>query len=257
MNIRLLAGALVAWVGVQVGALGADSFTFLNYSGCVKLTQTNPNKALSEARDWLDTGGGAAASHCMALALSSLRQYAKAAAVFEDLAKRDDIGGFRAQAPLWDQAGNAWLLAGDAKNAERAFGAGLALTPNDIDLRTDRARARAKRQDWFGTEADLSAALLIDQKRVDLLVLRASARRAMGHKTDAAVDILRALTLKPGNPGALVERGSMKYEVGDWYGARKDWGNAAKGKGADAADAAAARALLQKMGPAPKPLTAR
>ena len=52
-------------------------------------------------------------------------------------------------------------------------------------------------KDWNGAEADLTAALLLDQNRADLLVLRASARHAVGHKTEAATDLLRALSLYP------------------------------------------------------------
>ena len=81
------------------------------------------------------------------------------------------------------------------------------------------------------------AVLVDDPNRVDLLVLRASARWALNRKTDAATDILRALELYPNYPAALVERGRMKYTAGDKNGARADWKKAASGTG-DAAEAA-------------------
>jgi Tfp pilus assembly protein PilF len=81
-------------------------------------------------------------------------------------------------------------------------------------------------------------------------VLRASARWALGRKTDAATDILRALQLYPNYPAALVERGRMKYEAGDRNGARADWKRAAdSGTGETAA---AARRYLAEMGPESK-----
>lgn len=232
----------------------ADSVTFLNYSNCVQQTKNDPKKALTEARDWENYGGAAAAAHCAALALSQLKQYPEAAKAFEAMARRKDIGDFRERAALWDQAGNAWLLAKQPANAVQDFSAALALTPNDVEMRAGRARARALRGDWPGVDADLSAALLMDQDRVDLLTLRARARRAIGHMTDAATDILRALTIYPNYPAALVERGGMKFDAGDWYGARSDWQKAAKDRGEAAATA---RQLLKNMGPAPKPLLSR
>lgn len=236
------------------GVAYADQVAFLNYTGCVQLTKYDAKKAFAQATDWEAMGGGAAAAHCAALALSAMRQYPQAAGAFETLARRKDIGDFRERAALYDQAANAWLLARQPAKAVSDFSAALALTPADVEMRVGRARARALQKDWQGADADLSVALTNDQDRADLLSLRASARRALGHRTDAATDILRALTLYPDYPAALVERGSMKFEAGDWYGARKDWQKAASGKGETAA---AAKRLLANMGPAPKPLVAR
>jgi hypothetical protein len=232
----------------------AGSLAFLNYSGCVQLTKYDAKKALVQAREWEDAGGDAAAAHCAALALSGLKRYSQAAGAFEALAKRRDIGDFRERAALYDQAANAWLLAGQAAKAVLDSTAALALTPNDVEMRAARARARALQKDWLGADADLTAALLMDQNRADLLSLRASARRALGRKVDAASDILRALTIYPDYPAALIERGAMKYEAGDRYGARKDWQKASRGRGETAA---AAKRLLSGMGPDPKPLVAK
>jgi len=78
-------------------------------------------------------------------------------------------------------------------------------------------------KDWNGADADLSAALARDADRSDLLVLRASARHAAGHKQEARADIEKALSIFPGYGDALVERGAMKFEDGDAKGARVDW----------------------------------
>ena len=226
---------LVAFAALPLPAAAAEAVT--GYSQCVTLVQRNPSQAEERARAWQSEGGGAAAIHCSALALTALGRYAEAARKLDALARDRAIPNNIERAALYDQAGNAWLLAGLPSNATQSFSAALAQSPNDIDFLTDRARAHAMQKDWAGADADLGAALLRDQNRADLLVLRASARWALNRKEDAATDILRALELYPDYPAALVERGRMKYEAGDLAGARADWKKAASGTG-EAADAA-------------------
>lgn len=228
----------------------AASGTVTDYAQCVALVQTNPAQAEQGARAWQNEDGGAAAIHCRALALTALKRYAEAARTLDGLAGGREITDNLKRAALYDQAGNAWMLAGMASNAAQSFSAAIAQSPNDVDMLADRARARAMLKDWSGADADLGAALLKDQNRADLLVLRASARWAVGRKTDAATDIVRALALYPDYPAALVERGMMKYSAGDTEGARKDWRKAASGTGV-AADAA--RRNLEALGPEQKP----
>ncbi|MGA7675472.1 MAG: hypothetical protein WCA78_10590 [Rhizomicrobium sp.] len=235
---------LLAFAVVPFPAAAAE--TVSGYSQCVALVQKNPALAEENARAWQNEGGGPAAIHCSALALTALKRYAEAARKLDALARDGSIQNNMERAALFDQAGNAWLLAGMASNAVQSFSAAIVESPNDIDVLADRARARAMQKDWTGADVDLGAALLKDQNRVDLLVLRASARWAMGSKADAATDILRALQLYPNYPAALVERGRMKYDAGDLAGARADWKKAASGTG-DAADAA--RRNLAAMGP--------
>jgi len=235
---------------VLVPLPAAASETVTDYAQCVALVQTNPAQAEVGARAWQNDGGGAAAVHCRALALTALKRYAEAARALDDLARGPEITDNLQRAALFDQAGNAWMLAGMASNAAQSFSAAITQSPNDVDMLADRARARAMLKDWSGADADLSAALLKDQNRADLLVLRASARWAVGRKADAATDIVRALALYPDYPAALVERGMMKYSAGDMEGARKDWKKAAFGTGA-AADAA--RRNLEALGPEQKP----
>ena len=227
--------ALACLAFVLFPAAAAEAVT--GYSQCIALVQRNPALAEESARAWQDQDGGAAAIHCSALALTALKRYAEAARKLDALARDKAIDNNLERAALLAQAGNAWLLAGLGNNALQSFSAALAQSPNDVDIRADRARARAMQQDWGGAEDDLGAALLKDQNRVDLLVLRASARWALNRKTDAATDILRALELYPNYPAALVERGRMKYTAGDKNGARADWKKAASGTG-DAAEAA-------------------
>ena len=209
----------------------------MTYDDCVAMVDRSPATAEKKAAAWQIHGGGGAAMHCYALALYTLKRYDEAARVLDALGRNRDVpDGDRAS--LFDQAGSAWLQAGKAHEAVQSFTAALADKPNDLSLLASRARARGITKDWKGADADLSAALIQDQNRADLLVLRASARWAMGRKADSASDIVRALEVYPDYPSALVERGKMKYSAGDLTGARKDWQRAAAtGRGQTAADA--------------------
>jgi tetratricopeptide (TPR) repeat protein len=209
----------------------------MDYSQCVAMVDSNPDLAEERSRDWHQQGGGRAAAHCNALALTALKRYAEAAREFEGLSKDRSIS-FSEHAALLDQAGNAWLLARQGTNALQDFSDALVMTPNDAGLLVDRARARAMMKDWKGAETDLSAVLMRDQNRADVLVLRASARWAMGRKEEAATDIVRSLDLYPDYPPALVERGIMKFSVGDKAGARTDWKKAAASGQGDTAQEA-------------------
>jgi tetratricopeptide (TPR) repeat protein len=223
---------------------------FADYDDCIAAVSADAKKALPRAEEWSRTDGDAPAEHCVALALSGLKRYREAAAKLDLLAKRSGVGDYRSRAALYNQAGNAWLLAGKAQEADRSFSAALRLTPDDAEMRADRARARAVLKNWSGAETDLSVAVRIDQNRADLLSLRAAARRHLGRKEGAATDILRALTIYPDYPAALIQRGAMRLEVGDINGARRDWQKVAQ-KGDDTA--AEAKRLLAALPTEQKP----
>jgi tetratricopeptide (TPR) repeat protein len=192
------------------------------YERCLELSRRNAQKALAEAHAWEANSGGAAATHCAALALVALERYPEAAKQL-DLLGHANLASVEERAAIFDQAGNAWLLARHGGEATVSFSSALALSPRDPDLLTDRARAAAMLGDWKAADADLSGALKIDANRADLLVLRASARHALGRKSDARADLEAALRIVPSYPDALLERGTLKLESGDANGARADW----------------------------------
>lgn len=224
---------LFLFAAVSAPALAQE----MNYSDCTAMVDRDARTAEQQAARWQTHGGGIAAMHCHALALSALKRNDEAARILDTLGSNRDVPDAE-RAELYDQAGAAWLLAGRANEAVMSYSAALTRKPNDLTLLTDRARARGVMQDWRGADADLSAALVQDQNRADLLVMRASARWAMNRKVDAATDIVRALDIYPDYPPALLERGKMKYSAGDIGGARRDWQKAASsGQGEIAADA--------------------
>ncbi len=193
----------------------------LRYENCLSLAGLNPSAALGVANKWVDEKGGAPAEHCVAVALVGLKHYADAGTKLDALGRAPDVGDLRAS--LFDQAGNAWLLAGDGAHATASFQAALALSGNDPDLYADLARAQALSKDWRSVEADMNAALSVSPRRYDLLVLRASARHALRNLAGARSDVQAALALKPNYAEALVERGSLARESGDAAAARADF----------------------------------
>jgi tetratricopeptide (TPR) repeat protein len=247
--VMLLAGLLLA---VRPASLLDDpSLGKTRYDRCLELVKRSAGTAFDQANGWYQQdGGGAAALHCEALALIDLKRYAEAARKLEEAAKNGAVGSAPERADLLDQAGNAWLLAGQPGKADAVFSAALAFAPQDEDLLADRARARGVSKNWLGAEADLSAVLSLDPNRADALVLRASARHAQGRKVDARADIDHALELDPDYPEALLERGTMKLESGDAAGARADWQQVVTGApGTDAAATAQARLQARPANP--------
>ncbi len=224
--------------------------TALHYQQCIAAISRKPDDALTQALAWKDHGGGTAAEHCAALALIALKRPAEAAVYLDNIARETKSGPAKDRAVLLDQAGNAWLLAGVAQNAESLFSAALVLTPADVDLLIDRATARAMAKDWAGAESDLSRAYALNKSSPEVLVLRSSARAAQGRKADAKADIDAALMLDPTFPDALVERGAMRLQAGDKAGARADW-LAVLARAPSSAAGAAARKFIANLDAAP------
>jgi tetratricopeptide (TPR) repeat protein len=217
---------------LALSMLGASGTSFVNdrsltdvqrYDVCLKQAHEDAGTAYEEALAWHDAGGGPAAVHCSAVALVQLKEYAQAAFKLDALARERNTGDQDLRASLLDEAGNAWILAGQPENAEASLSAAMELGDRSADVYADRARARALKKDWAGADSDLTAGLSSDPNRADLLVLRSSARHALGRRKEARADIDKALQLDPKYADALVERGAMKLEAGDRDGARADW----------------------------------
>jgi tetratricopeptide (TPR) repeat protein len=209
----------------------------LRYQDCLRLANLNPAAALGVATEWSKAKGGAPADHCAAMALVELKRYPEAATRLDALGRAAGMGNLRAS--VFDQAGNAWMLAGNAVKAASSFSAALALSANDADLYADLARAKAMQKAWSEVESDLNAALALQPKRADLLILRASALEAQGKMKEARDDADAALTIRPNSAEALVQRGEIARAAGDVAGARRDYQAALKiAGGGETADAA-------------------
>jgi tetratricopeptide (TPR) repeat protein len=194
------------------------------YNHCMDLAKTDPGAARDMAARWAAQGGAHPADHCYAVALIGLHQYKPAAGRLDKLAEAmlttapDSL-----RAEVLDQAGQAWLLAGDAARAYNDTGAALALTPNDPDILIDRAEA-AGEAGWFDKAvADLDVVLKADPRRVDALIYRATAYRALNKLDPALADADAAVHLAPSSAQAVLERGNIRGLKGDLDGARQDW----------------------------------
>jgi tetratricopeptide (TPR) repeat protein len=255
MNVKGKLGLMAALCSIFAVSHAAPNGGRAQYEQCLARAASNPNDALNEALGWQKAGGGPPSEHCLAVALVALRRYSEAATRLDELARGGLAADPSMRMQLYDQAGNAWLLANKPDGALASFSAALGIDPADADLLSDRARAHAMKKSWASAESDLSAALLVNPNRADLLVLRGSARHALGRKAEARGDFERALKLHPGFVDALLERGTMRYEAGDAVGARTDW-TAVISNAPNGATAAAARQHLADTEPLTAPTSA-
>ena len=214
---------------LAIGLMAAGTPQGGRYDRCIALARKQPTVALEQATAWRAEGGGPAAMHCQAIALIEQGNPLKAAGVLD--AAANAIGpqpkstGFAAA--LWAQAGNAWLLAGDAARAENRLTTALTLLPPAGDARVnvliDRARTRAERTDWPAVIADLDEAAKLAPSSATVFLLRATARRRTGDLAAARSDILMAGTLAPDNVDILVERGISHAQSQQLEAALADW----------------------------------
>jgi regulator of sirC expression with transglutaminase-like and TPR domain len=233
ITILIFAGTLSA----------ANSFS---YEACLKKADRHPDEALEMAMNAQVDGADPLAEHCAAVALVGLKQYGEAARRLDTLARKSSAGDAEMRAEILDQAGNAWLLAGQPELATESFTAALALLPGEAIYLIDRARASAALKKWWVAETDLSAALVAEPGNVEALVLRSSARRAQKNLQGAKGDITQALFLDEGNVEALAERGLIRAATGDKVGARQDFLEVLK-KAPHSAAASSARKEIEKL----------
>jgi len=192
------------------------------YDRCMALAESDPNDGLDFAEAWKGLGGGDAAEHCAAVSLFYAGKTEYAARRLEVLA--DKIVAKPAfKGRILDQAGQAWLMHGDAARAEAAFTEAVKLLKGRPGVKVDRAQARAAMGDYKGAVADLNDAIAADPAKPEAYTFRASAERYLGEMDKARSDINKALKLAPNDPAALLERGILNRLAGDNKGARRDW----------------------------------
>ncbi|MFL5333865.1 MAG: hypothetical protein ACJ8H8_11970, partial [Geminicoccaceae bacterium] len=100
----------------------------MHYRRCLIDSSANPAIALTDAESWAKSGGGVPAQHCAALALVTLKRYVEAGTRLDKMAADRGVPDISFRTALYDQAGNAWLLAGDGARAVQSFSAALALS---------------------------------------------------------------------------------------------------------------------------------
>ena len=95
-------------------------------------------------QSWLGRGGAHPADHCAAVALITLGKYKEGATRLQALAQAMTTAPAALRAEVLDQAGQAWLLAGDPVRAYAAAGEAVALAPGDPES-ADRPRRSRRR----------------------------------------------------------------------------------------------------------------
>lgn len=213
-------------VGLVLAALGAPvqaDDPAARYQACMDQARSDPNAALAAANAWEQDGGGNPARYCAATALLNRQDYRPAARSLNELAgELAAIDGRRA-AGLYDEAGRAWVLAGNPERAIAALDTAIGLRPNDAGLYVARSYARVAQEDYWAAVDDLGRASELAPGNAEIYLLRAAAHRYLGNYELALDDAERALAHAPGNPEALLERGDDRLLRGDTAGARADW----------------------------------
>ncbi|TNE61492.1 MAG: tetratricopeptide repeat protein [Alphaproteobacteria bacterium] len=210
------------------------------YSDCIDLAERAPDKGINMALVWQGQGGGVPARHCEALGLYHMGEYAEAAIRLVKIAEDMRVGKgmpvkgdkrLVADAPMladmYDQAANAWLMAGETIRAEDAIMLALAVVPTgsaqERELLIDRARVAAADQDFTMALSDLKKVLAEDPGRKDILVLVASAARGVGQYAEASAALQAYMEAFPDEPSAYLELGNLNHALGNIEDARKAW----------------------------------
>jgi tetratricopeptide (TPR) repeat protein len=191
------------------------------YAACLDMARKQPDVALERAKKWWDSGGNFGPRHCIAVALVTKESYVQAAKILEDLANdaQDEIAPLRAD--LYDQAGQAYYLAGMLEQAIPLYSRALATKPRDPDILIDRAVARDEHGQHFEAIDDLNLAIEIAPDKPEAWLYRANAYRHLNSLDLALADADQAIALSR-TPAALLERATIKSLRHDETGARAD-----------------------------------
>lgn len=220
-----------------------------DYHRCLDMVSGDPQGAKSFAETWTATGGGDGAEHCLALAEIELGDPEDGAEHLQRLGDHSQ-GPAAARASVYNQAGQAWIMADQPGRAFDAETLALALLPDDPDLLVTRAAAASDLDRFQEAADDLTRALDADPRREDALVMRAAAWRQLGRLDAAEADIGRAFALDGDDAEARLERGILRQRRGDLKGAREDWEAAMRlDPDSDTADLAQQNLALLDAGP--------
>lgn len=220
-----------------------------NYGLCLDTARAYPAQGLELAERWLGLGGGEPARHCKGVALFGLRKYVDAGRELEIIGVNSKRGA-EIRASLLAQAGQAYLLGGDAAHARELQTAALKLLPPNapatVPLLIDRALSFADSKLYKDAIADLTAALVIDPKNADALAYRANAERETAQLDAAERDAQAAVAADNKNLTALLERGIVSRLKDRNLEAKADWERVIA-LAPESAEATAARGHLDRI----------
>ncbi len=184
------------------------------FQQCVAQIESHPDRAYEAGMAWAAETHSLLGYRCAAMALVGEHRYEEAARRFQSLATAlsPELTGLRAE--LFSQAGNTYLLDRNPTNARSAFTLAIATVHGDRaqlpDLLIDRARAYAMERDYRHAEEDLSQSLDIRPNDALALRLRASARMQQSSFDLAEADARAAVRLEPRNVDNLLVLGNVR-----------------------------------------------
>jgi tetratricopeptide (TPR) repeat protein len=230
------------------------------YAACLDMARTKPDAAIERARKWWEGGGNFGPRHCLAVALVAKESYVQAAKLLEDLADDAKEEILPLKADLYNQAGQAYWLAGLNDQALGLHDKAVRLKPRDADFLIDRAVSRDEAGKHFDAIDDLNLAIQIAPDRPEAWLYRANAHRHVNSLDLALEDANRAVALSSRSPEALLERATIKALRKDDAGARADLQSILKlapdtiqGKEAAKRLKASAPPAKKKVAPPPQP----
>ncbi len=208
----LLAAALVQLAFMQPSASANADLVWLQ--GCVEQIDVDPAAAYEEGMAWSQEHRRAEGWRCAAMALVDLGRPAEGARRLEALGASPTHGSSGWRAEVLSQAGNAWLIAGNAAGARRALTDAITLMGEDTqvmpDLLIDRAQAHALAENWRLAEEDLNRAIDLRPDGALAYRLRAVARMNQSAFALAVADAERAVALNPQDIDALLVLGHTR-----------------------------------------------
>ena len=180
------------------------------HDACLAKAEKAPKEAYEDGLVWRAEGGGALALHCVARAQLALGQYDEAAERLALVAEMREVPDKTMRASILTEAGHAFLLAHREEEARQRFSSAVEITPDDPELRLDRAESSMLLKDWAAARADMDAALSIRPNNPEALRMRGEAKLALRDFEGAAADADAALKTDPAYVPALVLRGKVK-----------------------------------------------
>lgn len=202
--------------------LAATAWAVDDYDDCIAMIEADPATAEQAAGDWARFGGGgAAARHCYALALTAIGAPMRAADELLGIAAEEPDLSDPARADILVQAGDLLIENGDTVTAMIVAENAIRLTPKGAGALGLRASVRLQGRSFNAALADLNKALSAAPERPRLLMLRAATYRQLGELIAARDDARFASELAPDDPRAWLERGRIEARMDDREFARR------------------------------------
>lgn len=228
---RFLVLALVAAPALAQAPMAGDRS---RYNACLAQVKLDPGRAIAMAQGWRVEGGGVMARHCLALAHAARNQWDEALKDYEGAATMSETARDGQALALWQQAGEAAMLAGKPEPAVRYLTraldnpGGIEASPKvQASLRVSRAEALVDLKRNAEAATDLDTATRLDPDVAYGWLLKATLARRMGDFKTAEAAILEAGQREPESAEVQLEAGNIAAAQGDITLARTAWTAAA------------------------------